>query len=441
MSKNNEEKSTDRSSRIKLSTNKVKAAIEKSNAENYSRMIKHRSNNKEQNERNKQRMEVERKKKEHKNKVKKTAILSVLVLFGLTVFFTRTLWLPKLQAFLDKPHATILNDGKIEKGNFPIALENSSDNALVRINNELVKADDTNIVFYNENGETEKTYEHNYATPIIRKCGSRLLVFDLGGNNLQVLSRKNKIFDKKFENPIFMAEIASNSNVAVVTSSEQYAGTVNVYNDEGAEIYNWSSGGKIVDITFTPEGDGCYITTMESNAGEMQSTVHKVNFNSTEDVMTSKSLSTLVLDVCETSTGDVWVVGDTKFFKLDKSGNILLQYDYTGDMISFDVCEDSAFVAIKGVNRGMGDVASFKADSDSKTADQIIRAKSGQIKKIKCEGKHVIILGSSSIDSYDVSGNLLSTANLSADYSDFVFIDDCIYFLDYHEINKIKFKM
>ena len=50
------------------------------------------------------------------------------------------------------------------------------------------------------------------------------------------------------------------------------------------------------------------------------------------------------------------------------------------------------------------------------------------------------VLGEDNIEAYDSAGNLLATAAVSSEYLDFVYLNDSVYFLGLHEINKIAFE-
>lgn len=381
-----------------------------------------------------------RKQKKQKKRIKKIVVIGILAVFGVSVYVTKNLWVPKLEGILDRPHDTIVNDGKTEKGNFPIQLGDSSVNSITHIDNSMIKVDDNHIVLYNENGTAAETFNHNYADPVVQVAEKRILVYDLGGNSFEVLNKKNQIYEKKIDKPIVMAAIAQNSNVAVVTQTEKYSGNITVYNENGSEIYTWSSGQRILDVQFTKNGDGCYISTFDSVGGQMKSVIHKISFNSTEEVMKSKTLDTLALDISVNDSGDYWIVGDSKFYRLDKDGSVLLEYEYPGEMVSFDAGESSAAIAFKGVQRSSGMVAIFKSESDKNEPDNVLYTNGGLPKKLAVEGKKIILLSAKTIDAYDISGNLLATAAVSSEYTDFTFFNENVYFMGCREINKIVFK-
>ena len=176
-----------------------------------------------------------RKKEKNKKLYKKIAAIAVVVAFGVGVYASRGVWVPKLEGILDRPHATIVNDGKKQSGNFPLTFDESSVNVIKQLSDGIVRVDDRNIAFYDESGNKI---------------------------SFIVLNKKGELLSKDIDQSILLAEIAPDSTVAVVTQTEKYAAVLTVYDSSGAEIYQWSSSRRILDISFDKDGSGCCISSI-----------------------------------------------------------------------------------------------------------------------------------------------------------------------------------
>lgn len=381
-----------------------------------------------------------RKKEKQKKRIRKFIVLGVVAAFGVSVYATKDIWVPKLEGILDKPHATIINDGKTESGNFPLTFDESSVNVIKSLTDSVMRIDDRHIVFYDEAGEEISNSSHSFAHPVARVSGKRVLAYDSGGNSFVVMNKKGEIYSKETESAILLADISPNSSVAVVTQTEKYAAVLTVYDSSGAEIYQWCSTRRILDISFTEDGSGCYISTFSSKGGSLKSVIHYVSFDSTEELMKSETLETLAVAVERNDNGDYWVVGDTCFYKLDSDGKILLQYEYPGELSDYALSETTASVAFDGIQRKTGSLAIFRSDSEDNNPSNVVYTQSGLPKKLAVYNKKIILLSEDDIEAYDSSGNLLATAAVSSEYLDFAYLNDSIYFLGLKEINKIGFE-
>ena len=119
-----------------------------------------------------------------------------------------------------------------------------------------------------------------------------------------------------------------------------------VYDSSGAEIYQWSSSRRILDISFDKDGSGCCISTFSSSGGALRSVIYYVTFDSTKEKMKSEQLETLAVAVQRNDNGDYWVVGDTCFYKLDSNGKILMQYEYPEELSDYALTDTTAAVAL-----------------------------------------------------------------------------------------------
>jgi hypothetical protein len=187
-----------------------------------------------------------RQKEKNKKYIRKIAAAVTVVAVAVCVYCLRGRWVPKLEGILDKPHETIVNDGKTESGNFPLSVNDESTGQMTDFDGYLVMLDENHLKVYSESGEEVSSFSHSYADPVVKTAKKRMLLYDNGGNSFKVVNRKSEFFENKTDNSILMAEIADNSYTAVVTQSDKYASVVTVYDSNGIEIYNWSSSGRLL---------------------------------------------------------------------------------------------------------------------------------------------------------------------------------------------------
>lgn len=413
----------------------------KAEAKERKRMLKAERKLEEQNDKtiNMTDIRAARKKVKVHRRMKKLLIIAVIAALGAGVYLTRDKWIPKLEGILDKSHDTIVNDGTVQSGNFPIELGESSVNIIRRMDNNIIISDDGHMYFYDENGKLRDTVYHNFGSPVIKTAGKRILSFDNGGNTFRVYSKSGEIYEKKIEDPIIYAEIAENSSVAIITQTEKYAACLTVYDSNGTEIYRWSCGQRIMDISFTENGDGCYVSAFSSENGEIVSQIHYVEFDKTEELMKSELLDSLVLDISVNDNGNLWAVGDEKFYLLDSKGKLTDSYEYTSDIVSFAVSDECAAVITAGISHETMEIAVFDSDSDN-AQPKLVESDRGSPKKAVCDGDRIFVLSSRTLDAYDSKGNLLATASVSSDYTDFVYYNDAVYFVGHRQVNKILFE-
>ena len=91
------------------------------------------------------------------------------------------------------------------------------------------------------------------------------------------------------------------------------------------------------------------------------------------------------------------------------------------------------------MQRRSAELLIFDSDSEEKKPDHTVSTHDGEPERVKISGNKIILLKGNSINCYDSYGNLAATAECRADYSDFVYFGDNVYFCDLREVNKISF--
>ena len=302
----------------------------------------------------------------------------------------------------------------------------------------MVSLDGKRIIFYNPDGSQIKAVAHNYGSPVIDVSEKKILAYDNSGRNFQVLTRKNVVYTKKTDNPILLAKIAPNGYAAVLTQTEKDAAFVTIYDDMGSVIYTWSSGRRVVDINFCDQGLGCCISTISSSGGKIDSTVYSVMFDSREPVMTCTLADSFVLRTQKLSGGGYIMICDNSVIGVDGNGNQTQRFDFKDQPVSFANSEKYTALYTKSVTGTHGTLMIFDNNSGSvqPTVTQDIQ---GEPRKVQLEDSTVIAFSSKFVESYDVGGSKLATAQVSRSYVDCVYANKAVYLMGYRDINKIKF--
>ena len=81
-------------------------------------------------------------------------LLLVIIIFSLAgaAYITREKWLPMFEGVVDKYKETIINDGKLAEGNFPVKVSTSSQYGIVGFDSRFAVLTDTNFYTFEKNG-------------------------------------------------------------------------------------------------------------------------------------------------------------------------------------------------------------------------------------------------------------------------------------------------
>ena len=353
------------------------------------------------------------------------------------IFLTRGIWSSFVYDILEKTQETIVNDGELAKGNFPIDLgEGSTSSTFVECDENLVVATDTYITFYKDNAEQINSIQHTQSNPMLSASKDMVLAYDLNGYSFSVMTKKGETFKKTLDNVIISAKISESNYIAVVTETDKYPSYLTIYDSKGNECYKWANGQRILSIDFMSSGNGAIISTFRAEDGLPVTTLNGISFNSSEQLFTSDKIKSLVYGVQKMSDNSIWAVCQDRYLRLDSDGKIDKEYLYKSNLISFSSNEDNLSIALESLTVD-GTSNLILIESDSEPVEIVVDEK---IKIIKTYFSNTFVLSDKTISAYNARGKLISMANVTNDYVDFIYLNGDVFFKGYRDINKIEFK-
>lgn len=375
--------------------------------------------------------------KKIKKRVKKLIAVLLFVAVVTTVWFTRAFWLPFFDGIAGRAGDIIVNNGKVDGGNFPLSFGETGQVILSATGNSIRLLTDTHITLYDEDGKKENSFLHGYSSAIVESSGKYSLVYDLGGYSYMVVNKSKIAYQNKLDDQILYANVSSDGYCAIVTKTDKYIAYLTIYDQYGEEIFHWSCGRRIIDVSFSGDSTGCFATTVSASKGAIVSTVTALDFSKENTLYDTLMQETLVIETKACTNRDLWAIGDDRMFRLKSNGEILYRYDYPNTIECFDVSSELAAFSFE---KAVRDNYSLVIQSGSEQSNAITVDFDTEIRAISCVVDKVYVLTSKQLIAYDKSGAIRATCDVDNAYNDFVVIDDYCYLLGYHKIDRITYK-
>ncbi len=263
---------------------------------------------------------------------------------------------------------------------------------------------DTNIAAYTNSGKEIYNEHHGFENPILTASETRALIFDQGGNSLNVYNLGGLIDTLETKQPIITAEISRSGNFAVATQSDEYSSVVNVYDKRFKQIYNWNSAKDIINnITINPKGNKIAVSSINANAGQFTSKVAVLTYDSADPAYSLDLGASVVLSLCDTGRGFSVITSDKyRFIKWSKystseitaSGEInMLRNSKDGLLLVFNRANDRSDNTVILVSKGGKKLSEFKINSI--------------ISDIQYAKRRIYYISDSDVNILDKKGNLL----------------------------------
>ena len=140
-----------------------------------------------------------------------------------------------------------------------------------------VELDAEDVVVYSAYGSQVRRFQPGYARPVLAVGGTRFVVYNRAGSELQVSSRTRELYTHTFEEGILLCAMSNNNTLAVVTESGRYTAQLQVFDPSFREIYLWQltqSEGTPIALDFAPNNRRFAAGTLAARDGQLSCSVY-----------------------------------------------------------------------------------------------------------------------------------------------------------------------
>ncbi len=378
---------------------------------------------------------IEKKNREkRKKRLVRFAVFLIILVIGTVIFLTQELWLPKLRG-IGKQYTTIVNDGSLAQGNFPIEVSGGGTYQLDCSDNMLFVLCDSSIYIYSNEGGLIKHRQHAYTNAVMNVVNGRSLIYESGGSRFSVEDRNDVLYSKELEENIMFVRLSAEGYTAVVTTSADYDCEINVFDRDGKFIYERKCVERVNDISFIEDSMGCVISYIYAENGSLVTSVQETLFTESSENWTSPGLDTLGVEVCGFGNGAA-VIGIDACGYVDENGKISSLYRYDGEFAG-GACENGKTAVIINSDDTRKYVMTLFDGIGKEPLE--MNFDSPLIDVTVSEGL-AYVMTKNSVLAYDFEGSLRSTAQVNDSYTGFVRSGRYVFLKSFNGIDRINYE-
>lgn len=277
---------------------------------------------------------------------------------------------------------------------------------------ELGKQD---LVMYSDNGNKLRSIQHGYARPAVSVGGDRLCLYNRSGNELRIESRTRTLQVKEFEEPILLAQMSGNGNLAVVTGAKRGLAELTILDLAMKEIYGWTlveENGLPSQIAFANDNRRLAVACLKAENGTFASSVYLLDTRKDKITAEVKATGSPILQMRWLNDKKLLVVYTDRAVVYNQNGEEQAKFDYGGKPLTDTVGFGSNTVML--FNQPQVDAPArlvvLDADLQCMTDIQV----PSPVQGLACSRTHIYVIRKNSVAAYTMAGKLLWETELEA---------------------------
>lgn len=367
-------------------------------------------------------LQKQRKAKKRAKTIKKLAVFLVLLCVAGIIYSTRESWLPFFNGIATRYAPVPENDGTLAEGNFPLKVSEGT-YYMDAMDSQFTVVDDTRFTVFSEDGAVIQSKEHSMSGPMMCTNSKKALLYEIGGVYFNLESKYKNVYANHTDNKIVLGRLGATDYAAIVTLSDKFVCELNVYDGTGNAVYSWKSADtRITDVAFV-SSDGCIAATVDETGGQLYSTLHRFRFGEYDELWHTDPLNTLIISQKVRSDGSIVVFGDDKCAYYSSDGALMKTFLYADSVVGFDASDTVTAFITRNEGRRRSKLTII-SDAGAEPVSVMI---DGAVKKVFVDGADTYVLFDGRLEKIAVDGTVVSSVEISDEYTDFVKIGTKIF--------------
>lgn len=229
---------------------------------------------------------------------------------------------------------------------YAIRYNPDSSRSFALVGNKFALCGNSGIAIYSSTGRQTCSDSFAFKNPIMVTSDKYALIYDSGNFDLVIYNSFTKVHSQTLSKPIRGACMSQSGYYAVITSSNDYNSTVEVYDADFKLINRFNKNGYVVDVDM--RDDRILITTVEGSDDYTSYDLQMLVYDIAEDkTVSSVELTASFPLSCKMSSSGFFLICKDEAIIYDISGEKSNVLSYNGSILAdFDLTYDTAVILL-----------------------------------------------------------------------------------------------
>lgn len=321
---------------------------------------------------------------------------------------------------------------------FPLFIRSEQLTDIRSVSDDLVVLTKSGLYVYDTDASQLHYTLHGCTNPVMYDNGQRFLTFDRGGTSLRIDDADGMRSEMIADHTLLCAQIADNNTVAVITTHDQYASYVQVYDGDLNLKYRYGSATESYSMAaLSPDQRHLAACAITSRGGSFVTRVSIFNYTVEETARTYEVENLLPLYAQYTGSDDLLIVGTDRIVLLNTNNGSFTTSEYKGALQTF-TCGNNGMTAVVTDNQLNGAAALTLYQKDGQPVQMASVADTAI--DLTIEDDRVLFLGKKAIYHYDTALNLREEVALESNAQKVTVADNAMFLLGADSVYKYSIR-
>ena len=194
-------------------------------------------------------------------------------------------------------------------------------------------------------GKEKLSDNTKYTSPTIVSSDKYCIVYSLGAYNLSVYNTVARVYDMKFDTPIYDVAVSDNGYIAVMTDSREYRCVVYLYDSDFTLISTYNKTKYPSSVDLSSDASRIYISVFGTENGAYTTNLTAYEMRSDRPIYQFNYKDALVLEMMNFKNNNAALVFNDRVVFVDENGNKLSETALSSSISLAHFAYDSLTVA------------------------------------------------------------------------------------------------
>ena len=196
--------------------------------------------------------------------------------------------------------------------------QSGKENVYTALKNGLVMASETDVKYYNRNGDEVLSKSVDLESPAVASAGNTAVVYDRGGGSVTAFTGIRDVYEGSVDGSITSVSVSKSGSFAVSWRESGYRSSVTVFDGRGREVYYCGyTSGYATAAELSPNGVHLAVAVASQQDGAVLNRIDLYDMGSSEVKATKNIGDELVLDIGYADKKTICIVCENRLLFLD----------------------------------------------------------------------------------------------------------------------------